>query len=821
KAHNIGFTVDAEEADRLELSMAVIEAVYLDARLDGWQGFGLAVQAYQKRAPLIIDWLAELAERGGRKIMVRLVKGAYWDSEIKWSQEAGLADYPVFTRKASTDVCYQICAQKLLDARAQLFPQFATHNAYTVATILELDKERSGYEFQRLHGMGEALYENLVKDTGLSCRIYAPVGEHADLLAYLVRRLLENGANSSFVNNIVDESVPVESLLQDPCLSVAVWDDVRNSVIPLPKDIYRAEFAAGSIQPRANAKGLELSDADECEALKQSLASLWQLYCEQCNEKHSYRVSNPALRSETVGGYDMDNPQSIEAKLTAAVEVQPQWQAAGVNARAEVLEQLAEALEQQRDELILLCVKEAGKTLADAVAEIREAVDFCRYYARQAQLVDAGQARGVVLCISPWNFPLAIFLGQVAAALVCGNTVLAKPAEQTSLIALRCLALLQKICTERGLPAALLQLLLGPGKAIGEQLVPDPRIAAVMFTGSTATGQWINRCLAGRADNNIPLIAETGGQNAMIVDSTALPEQVVDDVLSSGFQSAGQRCSALRVLFLQEDVADKIIAMIKGAMAQLNIGDPAFLRTDVGPVIDSAALERLNAHRQRLAQLPDRQARLLYRCELAEQHQQAGTFFAPELYEIASLDLLSEEVFGPVVHVVRYKAGQMDQLLAQIGSSGFGLTLGVHSRIQAVSERIAERAPVGNVYINRNIIGAIVGVQPFGGHGLSGTGPKAGGPDYLTALLADGSADQPQVDTELPELAPAQGLNLAPASPDWQALPYEQRRAAAQDFLAKLAALSQSPQLSTAMAAAEASLERMETLLAQPSLLPG
>ncbi|GAA6152303.1 bifunctional proline dehydrogenase/L-glutamate gamma-semialdehyde dehydrogenase PutA [Pseudoteredinibacter isoporae] len=820
KRYDIGFTVDAEEADRLDLSFDIIEAVYLDEDLAGWEGFGLAIQAYQKRAHLVIDWIIGLARKGGRRIMVRLVKGAYWDSEIKWSQEEGLDGYPVFTRKASTDVSYQVCAQKLLAARDCIYPQFATHNAYSVASILEMDSERKGFEFQRLHGMGEALYENMVADEGISCRIYAPVGEHADLLAYLVRRLLENGANSSFVNNIVDESIPVESLLEDPFATVESWKVKSNSVIPLPEDIFAAEF----IEPRKNSVGFDLTDCNHTEPAKAALEALVSKWLASANaQSGDHSVVNPANHSETIAHLSFDDADSVEAKLQQVQSAQSAWEARPVTERAVLLNAMADALEQHRDEFLALCVKEAGKSIPDAVAEIREAVDFCRYYARQAEQLFADykvQSRGVVLCISPWNFPLAIFLGQVAAALVTGNTVLAKPAEQTSLVALRCIELWR----EKGLPADALQLIIGPGKPVGEQLVPDARIRAVMFTGSTATGQWINQTLAAREDNAIPLVAETGGQNAIIVDSTALPEQVVDDVMSSGFQSAGQRCSALRVLYLQEDIADKVMTMIKGAMAELHIGDPQWLSTDVGPVIDHAALSRLQAHQARLADMPDTQARLHFACPLSSDLPD-GNYFAPHLYELSSLDVLHEEVFGPVVHVIRFKSNELDDVIAQINRAGFGLTLGVHSRIEAVCDKVAMQAKVGNVYINRNIIGAVVGVQPFGGRGLSGTGPKAGGPAYLQALVTAKEISTP-IELRIPEAQSEAGAErvmtvVAEAQAQWNAIGFDARLNQLRRLLANMANLESLPDLESMLESSQDSLQSMDEKFSRIKCLPG
>lgn len=820
KRYDIGFTVDAEEADRLDLSFDIIEAVYMDEDLAGWEGFGLAIQAYQKRAHLVIDWIIDLARKGGRRIMVRLVKGAYWDSEIKWSQEEGLEGYPVFTRKASTDVSYQVCAQKLLAARDCIFPQFATHNAYSVASILAMDNERKGFEFQRLHGMGEALYENMVADEGISCRIYAPVGEHADLLAYLVRRLLENGANSSFVNNIVDESIPVESLLEDPFATVESWKEKSNSVIPLPEDIFENEFD----QPRKNSVGFDLTDCNHTEPAKAALEALvsnWLTSAESQDGDHA--VVNPANRAEVIAHLSFDNSDSVEVKVQQVEATQEAWEGRPVHERAELLNAMADALEKNRDEFLALCVKEAGKSVPDAVAEIREAVDFCRYYARQAEQLFADydvQSRGVVLCISPWNFPLAIFLGQVAAALVTGNTVLAKPAEQTSLVAIRCVELWR----ESGLPQDVLQLIIGPGKPVGEQLVPDSRIRAVMFTGSTATGQWINQTLAAREDNAIPLVAETGGQNAIIVDSTALPEQVVDDVMSSGFQSAGQRCSALRVLFLQEDIADKVITMIKGAMAELHVGDPQWLGTDVGPVIDNAALTRLQAHQKHLAEMSDTKARLHFACPIPSDLPE-GNYFAPHLYELNSLDVLSEEVFGPVVHVIRFKGNELDDVIAQINRAGFGLTLGVHSRIEAVCDKVALKAKVGNVYINRNIIGAVVGVQPFGGRGLSGTGPKAGGPAYLQALVSS-KENKTDLGIQIPEvnaLGKADQLisAVANAQAQWNAIGFDARLNQLRRLLANMANLDSLPNLEAMLQNSQDSLQMMDEKFSQVTCLPG
>ena len=741
--YDIGLTVDAEEADRLDLSLDIIEAVFSDPDLLAWQGFGIAIQAYQKRALDVVDWANSLAETVGRKMMVRLVKGAYWDSEIKWSQTDGLADYPVFTNKPSTDVSYQACARRLLSYRDHLYPQFASHNAYTVAMILALDKMEGdstetaqGYEFQRLHGMGEALYDQVMEEEGISCRIYAPVGEHANLLAYLVRRLLENGANSSFVNNIVDESIPIESLIDDPVEVVTQWQTKRNERIPLPKNLYFDTPTNGKKLNRVNSKGDDLSDIDTINSIKQSMDSWWQkshpfsqhTFSEDGGETE---IINPAKLSESIGLISYASEAEMLAALTRAQSAFPSWNSLTLKQRATLLRNLGAELENRRYEFAAICIKEAGKTLEDSLSEVREAVDFCRYYAdRSESLMEDTNliSRGVILCISPWNFPLAIFLGQVSAALVTGNTVIAKPAEQTSFVAL----LVKDLMIEVGFPESVLELVISPGKPVGEILVSDSRIKGILFTGSTRTAGIISNILANRPDTNIPFVAETGGQNVMIVDSTALPEQVVDEVITSAFQSAGQRCSALRVLYLQEEIADSVISMIIGAMQELIIGDPTFLNTDIGPLIDEIALTRLNDHIQYLSSLGPK-ANCLHSLTISESLN--GYYFPPKLYEIDDVSLLKEEVFGPIVHIKRFKAKHLDRVVDEINQSGYGLTLGIHSRIQSISGEIANRAKVGNIYINRNMIGAVVGVQPFGGRGLSGTGPKAGGPSYLTKLM--------------------------------------------------------------------------------------
>lgn len=751
KAHNIGLTVDAEEANRLDLSLDIIEQVVKGPELGDWQGFGLAIQAYQKRALMLINWVLALAQQVERKIVVRLVKGAYWDSEIKWTQESGYDDYPVFTRKAATDVSYQACAQKLLRYREYIYPQFATHNAYTVATILEIDSwlsesaektspnklYRSGYEFQRLHGMGESLYEQVMKEESVPCRVYAPVGEYTDLLAYLVRRLLENGANSSFVNRLLNTHVSVDVLLEDPLKALSARPELRHPDIPLPENLYRYKERS---RGRKNSQGVDLTNGAELIQLEADLQQWW-------------RARLPGV--QTMGDAVPDDTATIESKLSHAQQAFCEWSKEPVKARAQLFRKLGDVFEQQRNSLIGLCVKEAGKTLDDSVAEVREAIDFCRYYADQAEnlmIYPGVHARGVILCISPWNFPLAIFLGQLSAALLVGNTVLAKPAEQTRLMALR----VAQLMAECGFPEHVLQIIIAPGKLVGEQLLPDERIQGVLFTGSTATGQWLAHALANRPDTGIPFIAETGGQNAMIVDSTALPEQVVDDVMVSGFHSAGQRCSSLRVLFLQDDIADSLIDLLCGAMQELVIGNPALLSTDIGPVIDTTSQRKLHRHCEYLESLtPQRQllgsaavqtgmsvdanaeswAKRLYQCKLPDDDDIEETFFVPHLYEISDLSVLVDEVFGPIVHVIRYAAEDLDKVIDQINHLGYGLTLGVHTRIESVAEHIASKARVGNIYVNRNMIGAVVGVQPFGGRGLSGTGPKAGGPQYLKRLV--------------------------------------------------------------------------------------
>ena len=749
---NMGFCVDAEEADRLDLSLEVLEAVACDPALKDWQGFGLAIQAYQKRCARLVDWLAELSGRARRRLNVRLVKGAYWDTEIKLAQEQGLEGYPVFTRKVSTDVSYLACASKLLADPQAFYPQFATHNAHTLAAVLEMAGNRpagDSFEFQRLHGMGEALYEEIVGPDKLAvpCRIYAPVGSHEDLLAYLVRRLLENGANSSFVNRIQDEALPLEEIVADPVAKAERLDPVPHPRIPLPRHLFEGVEAGA----RLNSAGLDLADplavAELGQAMQRHAATPWQaapLLGGFAQAGAARPVLDPADRRRQVGEAVWATPEMADKALARAEAAAADWDALGAEARARILRRIADLYEENHTELMALAVREAGKTVGDALAEVREAVDFCRYYAaRGAEIFADSQrmpgptgernelrhaGRGVFLCISPWNFPLAIFTGQIVAALMAGNAVLAKPAEQTGLMAAAAVRLMQRA----GVPGEVLQLLPGDGAALGGRLVKDARVGGVAFTGSVETGQAINRALAARDGAVVPLIAETGGQNAMIVDSTALPEQVVQDVLVSGFQSAGQRCSALRVLFLQEEVAGRTLEMLAGAMAELRVGDPGLLSTDVGPVIDEEARDLLIGHDKAMTN----DGRLIARTPLGPDTEE-GTFVAPAAFEIDSLNRLQSEVFGPFVHVVRYQANRLDRVVEAINASGYGLTLGIHSRIDSTVDYVIRRARVGNAYVNRNMLGAVVGVQPFGGEGLSGTGPKAGGPNYLKRFAVE------------------------------------------------------------------------------------
>ncbi len=853
KVHGIGFTIDAEESERLELSLDVIAAAYADASLDGWEGYGLAVQAYQKRAPFVIDFIADLARRHGRRVPVRLVKGAYWDSEVKRAQVDGQEGYPVFTRKPNTDVSYLACAARMFEAIDAIYPMFATHNAHTIAAIHRLsllppgegarradegtehvalqdravstgtqglpnagvdptgrgsaapssgaarhlasrpgpaqhagrsdvrepvarnphaltpEGEGKAFEFQKLHGMGDDLYAEVIPADRLDvpCRVYAPVGSHEDLLPYLVRRLLENGANSSFVNRITDEAVAIDELIRDPVDVVAAFDAIPHPRIPLPRDLFRAHSSNAQAAARAahtpprkipmtaasvrdNSMGLNLANDDQLRTLAVQVNAAarddWRaapLVPGAKGHGDTFEVANPADRRQVVGRWQAADADTVERALRNAVAAQPAWDATPVASRAAILEHAADLMEARMPQFIALCTREAGKTLPDGVAEVREAVDFLRYYAAEARRLFVIEAlpgptgesntlqlagRGVFACISPWNFPLAIFVGQIAAALAAGNSVLAKPAEQTNLIGFVAVRLLH----EAGIPADVLQFLPGDGATVGAALTSDPRIAGVVFTGSTDTARAINRALAARDAPIGVLIAETGGQNALIADSSALPEQLVKDAVTAAFTSAGQRCSATRVLFVQADIADKVVGMIAGAMAELSVGDPGVLSTDVGPVIDADALAQLDAHAAKMQQIAKPIAQAPGSDALVH-----GTFFLPQAWELSSLDQLTRENFGPALHVVRWKADDLDAVVDAINATGYGLTLGIHSRIDETIERIVQRAKVGNIYVNRNQIGAVVGVQPFGGQNLSGTGPKAGGPHYLPRFATE------------------------------------------------------------------------------------
>jgi len=838
KQFNIGLTIDAEESERLDISLDIIEAVFTDHDLGDWNGFGLALQAYQKRAIHVVDWLHDLTLRTNRKMMVRLVKGAYWDTEIKNAQKDGLSHFPVFTRKSSTDVSYHACANKLLEYRDTMYPQFATHNAYTAATIVELaGSDKGGFEFQCLHGMGDSLYDQIVKEENIQCRIYAPVGHHEDLLAYLVRRLLENGANSSFVNAIVDESQPVEYLLEDPVEKTQRLKIKYNNQIIMPIDLYRSEGKSESEIGRENSKGLDLTDINEITPLKASLDTWFLNHLLNENEvpEGANAVMNPANRTEIIGFHQNTSKDDMLVMIYNSHKAFATWSKTPVTERAALLCRIADILERHMDELIALCIKEAGKTAQDGIDEVREAVDFCRYYAARAIELSADErleARGVVLCISPWNFPLAIFLGQVAATIATGNTVLAKPAEQTGLIALRTVEMMKSV----GLPDHVVQVVIARGSDVGNTIIPDRRIQTVMFTGSTETGTLISQTLAERTGDQVPLIAETGGQNCMVVDSTALPEQVVDDVISSGFQSAGQRCSALRVLFLQEDIADNIITMLQGALAELHIGNPAELSTDIGPVIDQKALDALNAHVEYMAS----HGKLLYQCNLSDDviDDNGHFFFAPRLYEIDNINVLKKEVFGPCVHIVRFKGDEIEQVIDDINGTGFGLTMGIHTRIGHRAIDLAKLSRAGNIYINRNMIGAIVGVQPFGGRGLSGTGPKAGGPNYLTRLVKEKATPDDNTINFPPENAPKLKGNTVQnaeatllmdqasrAEKKWRSTDLNTRISCVRQLLAKIAHVEivddLADDLNRTLATARSQLIDIEKRLKKPQELPG
>jgi RHH-type proline utilization regulon transcriptional repressor/proline dehydrogenase/delta 1-pyrroline-5-carboxylate dehydrogenase len=722
KSANMGFNIDAEEQDRLDLSLDATEAVLADPALEGWDGFGIVVQAYGPRAAHVIDWAHALAERLDRRLMVRLVKGAYWDTEIKRAQELGLDGFPVFTRKAATDANYIACARKLLGLTDRLYPQFATHNAHTVAAVIEM-AGNAPFEFQRLHGMGERLHALVHERDGARCRIYAPVGAHRDLLAYLVRRLLENGANSSFVNQIVDEEVPPEEIAADPLARLAE-QPVPNPAIRRGPELFLPE--------RRNSRGWDLTDPLTLEALETERARwaaphAWEaapLVAAGVHGAHRRDMGNPARPDEVVGHVTDAAVDDVEAALAASAEGFEDWSARPAGDRAALLRRVADLYEENAAELFALCAREGGKALPDSVAELREAVDFLTYYAAEAERLEGAAApRGTFACISPWNFPLAIFTGQIAAALAAGNAVIAKPAEQTPLIAARAVHLMH----EAGIPRAALQLLPGDGPTVGARLTSDPRIAGVAFTGSTDTARAIHRAMADNLAPDAPLIAETGGLNAMIVDSTALPEQAVRDIVMSAFRSAGQRCSALRMLYLQQDVADRVLEMLFGAMEELSLGDPWPVSIDIGPVIEAEAKADIEDHVERLAA----EGRLLKRIDAPAE----GHFVAPAVLQLSGIEALEREVFGPVLHVATFAAHEIDAVVDAINAKGYGLTFGLHTRIDSRVQQVVDRIHVGNTYVNRNQIGAIVGSQPFGGEGLSGTGPKAGGPNYVRRFM--------------------------------------------------------------------------------------
>ncbi len=717
----MGLNIDAEESDRLDLSLDVIEQVLAEEEFRGWDGFGVVVQAYGPRAAHTLDWLYALAEILDRRIMVRLVKGAYWDSEIKRAQVMGLLGYPVFTRKTNTDVSYIACARKLLGMTDRIYPQFATHNAHTVAAVLKMAGEnRDSFEFQRLHGMGEALHEAVRKREGTTCRIYAPVGAHEDLLAYLVRRLLENGANSSFVHQIVDDEVKPEQIAADPFAAAEKQGQAHNPAIPMPDGIFRPE--------RPNSRGYDIAFAEtltELEALRQPFAAPHQWSAAPLTKASGATgkprpVVNPANPEETVGSVVEASKAAVGKAVGAALKAQPAWAARPVAERAALLTRIAQLYEENTGEFLALATREAGKTMADAIAELREAVDFLHYYAAGAAKTEKDSAaRGVIVCISPWNFPLAIFTGQIAAALVTGNAVVAKPAEQTPLIAHRAVELM----LEAGIPDDIIQLMPGDGPSVGQPLTADPRIAGVCFTGSVEVARLIERLLAETAAPDAMLIAETGGLNAMIVDSTALPEQAVRDIVASAFQSAGQRCSALRMLYVQRDVSEKLVTMLTGAMQALQVGDPWRISTDVGPVIDDEANASIGAYCEKMTV----DGRLIEKLESPGN----GRFLPPHLFRVSGIEDLEREIFGPVLHVATFEGDEIDKVIDAVNARGYGLTFGLHTRIDARVQYVMDRMRVGNFYVNRNQIGAVVGAQPFGGEGLSGTGPKAGGPHYL------------------------------------------------------------------------------------------
>ncbi len=737
---NMGFNIDAEEADRLDLSLDVIEAVLSDPKLEGWDGFGVVVQAFGPRASYVIDWLYALATRLNRRIMIRLVKGAYWDAEIKRAQTLGLEGFPVYTRKVHSDISYLCCAEKLLAKTDRIYPQFATHNAHSVAAVLTMAKglDQNSFEFQRLHGMGESLHDKVLTTEGTRCRVYAPVGEHRDLLAYLVRRLLENGANSSFVNQIVDTDIAPETIAKDPFEQALADGHIKpSSLIKTARNLYGEE--------RINAIGWDITDpivVEQLEAARQPFRHhQWKATplvgtggeAPSFDGEDTLDVVNPADTTDAVGTVITASANDVERAIECARAGFEQWSGASVEDRAACLDRVAEVYEENAPELLALAAREAGKTLEDGVGEIREAVDFARYYAQQARSVAASaqkeaaedelHARGVITCISPWNFPLAIFTGQILAAVAAGNTVLAKPADQTPLMAMRAVELMHAA----GIPQDVVQLLPGSGAKVGAALTSDSRIDGVCFTGSTATATQINRVMARTMAPHAPLIAETGGLNAMMVDSTALPEQVVRDVVASAFQSAGQRCSALRIMYVQEDIADNLLEMLFGAMDELQPGNAWALSTDVGPVIDTLAKNRIDRYCEEFR----RRGQVVKSCPVPE----TGLFVSPTVIRVSGIEEMDEEIFGPVLHVATFQADQIDQVIDAVNNRGYGLTFGLHTRMDARIEQVTRRIRVGNAYVNRNQIGAIVGSQPFGGEGLSGTGPKAGGPSYLKRFL--------------------------------------------------------------------------------------
>lgn len=735
KALDVGLTVDAEEVPRLELSLELFGRLAHDISLKDWNGLGLAVQAYGRRARPVLDWLADLAQQTGRIFPVRLVKGAYWDTEIKRAQEAGLKDYPVFTRKVSTDVSYLACARFMLSRRDVFYPQFATHNAQTVASVLLMAGDDKRFEFQRLHGMGQAVYDEVIATQ--PCRIYAPVGSHKDLLAYLVRRLLENGANTSFVNRLADDEAPLAAIIADPVAEVLALPQIPHSRIPSPSQLFAPRLNSVGAPLWRNSDRKSLLDGISL-ALQNPISAAALINGEADKSGPIRNIQSPQDNRVNVGQVYEVSDAAISVAMDSAVKHQPHWDALGGPGRAEILDRAANLYEENRNLLCALLVHEAGKTLDNAIGDLREAVDFLRYYAAQARtdfstpVVLPGptgernemtlHGRGVFACIAPWNFPLAIFTGQVAAALAAGNAVAAKPAEQTPLVAYEAVRLLH----QAGVPAEVLQFLPGDGARIGKVLLNHPALAGVAFTGSNETAKIINRILANREGAFPILIAETGGMNAMIVDSSALPEQAVRDVVASAFDSAGQRCSAARILFVQEDIAPRVIEMLKGAMSELKIGDPLDYRTDVGPVIDAEAKASLEAHKS----LMGKTGKVIFEMDLRK-HCDGGTFVAPAAYELPSIDVLQREVFGPVLHVVKFNGTKLDSVCDAINAKGYGLTLGLHTRIESVVDQVRARMKVGNLYVNRNQIGAVVGAQPFGGEGLSGTGPKAGGSHYL------------------------------------------------------------------------------------------